>query len=333
MQEFILINQEEVASILDMKTVIAAVEKAYSLKVSGQAELFPIVCHEFSGEDSEFDIKSGSVDGAGAFGMKLVSAFYGNDVYGLPRLMGTILIFDRKTGTLKGMMDGTLITNMRTGAAGGVGAKYLARPGSENLVVLGTGAQAMPLIEATLEALGNIKKITVVNVHNQGKAGAFAEAVRDKVGSGFEVCFAEDMAGLEVAVRSADVILTATPSKEAIIKSGWVKPGTHLSCIGSDMEGKQELDLELTGRAKLFADDVTQVVAVGECEKALKAGLVKAEDITEIGDVILGNKPGRTSDEDITIFDSTGIGLQDLMTASMVIDKAKEKGIGTLLKV
>ena len=333
MQEFILINQEEVASIIDMKTVIEAVEKAYSLKVNGQAELFPIVCHEFSGEDSEFDIKSGSVDGAGAFGMKLVSAFYGNDVYGLPRLTGTILIFDRKTGMLKGMMDGTLITNMRTGAAGGVGAKYLARPDSERLVLLGTGAQAMPLIDATLEVMTNIKHITVANVHSKGKAEAFSEALHSRVSEEIDISWVEDLAGLEDAVKAADIILTAIPSKEGIIKSDWVKPGTHLSCIGSDMEGKQELDVELTGRAKLFADDVTQVIAVGECEKAVKLGLADPKDITEIGDVILGRAPGRSSDEDITIFDSTGIGLQDLMTASMVIDSAKAKGIGTMLKI
>lgn len=333
MQEFILINQEEIASLLDMSTVISAVEKAYALKVSGEAELFPLVCHEFSGEDSEFDIKSGSMDGAGVFGMKLVSAFYGNDAYGLPRLSGTILIFDRTTGMLKGMLDGTLITNMRTGAAGGVGVKYLARPDSEKVMVLGTGAQAMPLIKATLEVMPGIRKITVANVHTTGRAEAFAGEVKQNIPAGITVDFAEDMSSLERAVREADIILTATPSKEGLIKADWVRPGTHLSCIGSDMEGKQELELELTAGAKCFADDTKQVIAVGECEKAVKAGLLNPGDITEIGDVILNKHPGRRSDDEITMFDSTGIGLQDLMTASMIIDKAKELNIGTVLKI
>lgn len=333
MQEFILINQEEIASLLDMSTVISAVEKAYALKVSGEAELFPLVCHEFSGEDSEFDIKSGSMDGAGVFGMKLVSAFYGNDAYGLPRLSGTILIFDRTTGMLKGMLDGTLITNMRTGAAGGVGVKYLARPDSEKVLVLGTGAQAMPLIKATLEVMPGIRKITVANVHTPGRAEAFAGEVKQNIPAGITVDFAEDMSSLELAVREADIILTATPSKEGLIKADWVRPGTHLSCIGSDMEGKQELELELTAGAKCFADDTKQVIAVGECEKAVKAGLLDPGDITEIGDVILNKHPGRRSDDEITMFDSTGIGLQDLMTASMIIDKAKELNIGTVLKI
>ena len=196
MQEFILINQEEIASLLDMSTVISAVEKAYALKVSGEAELFPLVCHEFSGEDSEFDIKSGSMDGAGVFGMKLVSAFYGNDAYGLPRLSGTILIFDRTTGMLKGMLDGTLITNMRTGAAGGVGVKYLARQDSEKVLVLGTGAQAMPLIKATLEVMPGIRKITVANVHTTGRAEAFAGEVKQNIPAGITVDFLSFSEGL-----------------------------------------------------------------------------------------------------------------------------------------
>lgn len=331
MQEFLLINQEEISSILDMETVIAAVEKAYALKVSGQAELFPIVCHEFKDEDSEFDIKSGSMDGAGVFGMKLVSAFYENDAYGLPRLMGTILVFDRKTGQLKSMMDGTLITNMRTGAAGGVGAKYLARPDSETVLLLGTGAQGMPLLRATLQVMKHIKRIIVANVHTSGKASEFAKNAAAEFG--MEVEAVETLADLERAVRSSDIILTATPSKEAIIQADWVKPGTHLSCIGSDMEGKQELDVDLTAKAKAFADDLNQVISVGECEKAVKQRLLKPENITEIGQVILGNAPGRENDEEITIFDSTGIGLQDLMTAAMIADKAKEKNIGTSLKI
>lgn len=298
MQEFILINQEEVAQVLDTETVIAAVEKAYSLKASGQAELFPIVCHEFADGESEFDIKSGSMDGAGVFGMKLVSAFYGNDKYDLPRLAGTILIFDRKTGMLRGMLDGTLITNMRTGAAGGVGAKYLARPESENLLLVGTGAQGLPLLRATICVMKNIKHITVANVHSRAKAEAFAEFAERRLGAGIPITPVETMEGLEEAVRKADIILTATPSKEALIRSDWVKPGTHLSCIGSDMEGKQELELELTAGAKIFADDLSQVIAVGECEKAVKAGMLDPQDITEIGEVILGNAPGRTSSDE-----------------------------------
>ena len=330
MHQFTIISKKEISSVLDMDTVIEAVEKAYSLKCDNQAELFPIVCHSFEDGVSEFDIKSGSMDGAGSFGMKLVSAFEGNDKYNLPRLTGTILVFDRETGMLRSMMDGGLITNMRTGAAGGVGCKYLARPESEVLLLVGTGAQGPVLLEATLNVMKNIKKIYVANLRSPHKVEAFINETCEKLGINIPVLPASD---LETAVREADIILTATPARDGIIKKEWVKPGTHLSCIGSDMEGKQELDVDLVAAAKLFCDDLTQVINVGECEKAVKQGLVSPGDITEIGDVILGRAQGRRDAEEITIFDSTGIGLQDLMVASQITDMAEKQGFGIKMEL
>lgn len=330
MHQFTIISKKEISSVLDMDTVIEAVEKAYSLKCDNQAELFPIVCHSFEDGVSEFDIKSGSMDGAGIFGMKLVSAFEGNDKYNLPRLTGTILVFDRETGMLRSMMDGGLITNMRTGAAGGVGCKYLARPESEVLLLVGTGAQGPVLLEATLNVMKNIKKIYVANLRSPHKVEAFINETCEKLGINIPVLPASD---LETAVREADIILTATPARDGIIKKEWVKPGTHLSCIGSDMEGKQELDVDLVAAAKLFCDDLTQVINVGECEKAVKQGLVSPGDITEMGDVILGRAQGRRDAEEITIFDSTGIGLQDLMVASQITDMAEKQGFGIKMEL
>lgn len=330
MQEFIILNQEEVQSMLKMEDVISAVEKAYMLKCDGQAQLFPLVCHSFEDGKAEFDIKSGSADGAGIFGMKLVSFFLDNSEKGLPRLTGTILIFDRQTGMLKGIMDGGAITNTRTGAAGGVGCKALARPESETLLLVGTGAQGPTLLAAALSVMDNIKKIMVYNAHSFDRAKAFAEEVKEKLGIS---CQIEGVENLEEACRKSDVILTATPCRDGMIKSDWIQPGTHLSCIGSDMEGKQELEETLLAKARVFCDDLSQVIAVGECEKAVKQGILNPDDITEIGDVLLGRAAGRQSTEDITIFDSTGIGLQDLMTASVLIEQAEAKGIGTKMQL
>ena len=340
MHEFTVINREEIRSVLDMDRVIEAVEKAYAYKCDSLAELFPIVTHSFD-EETEFDIKSGSMDGAGIFGMKLVSAFAGNDQWNLPRLTGTILVYDRKTGMLKSMMDGGLITNMRTGAAGAVGCKYLARPESEVLLLIGTGAQGPVLLDATLRVMKNIKKIYVCNPHSPHKVTSFISDMKEKLA----VQMKGQLAGgahlpeflpannLEAAAGEADIILTATPSRTGLLEKDWIKPGTHLSCIGSDMEGKQELEEVLTAAARVFCDDLTQVLHVGECEKAVKQGLLKPEDITEMGEVILGRKPGRTSAEEITMFDSTGIGLQDLMVASQVTDMAREKGLGVTMQL
>lgn len=325
MNQFTILNKQEIQSILTMDMVIEAVEQAYSYKCSNLAELFPIVCHSFEDGVSEFDIKSGSMDGAGIFGMKLVSAFAGNSDLGLPRLTGTILIFDRKTGMLKSMMDGGLITNMRTGAAGAVGCKYLARPESEVLLLVGTGAQGPVLLEATLKVMKNIKRILVSNPHSPHKVPAFIDEIRPSIPADVDILPVQD---LETAVRSADIILTATPSRRALILDQWLKPGTHLSCIGSDMEGKQELEEQILGRAKVFCDDLKQVVAVGECEKAVKQGILPVQHITEMGNVILGLAEGRCDESEITVFDSTGIGLQDLMVASKVTDLSAEKKLG-----
>ena len=330
MQEFIILNQEEINAMLDMNHVLAAVEKAYRYKCEGKAELFPLVCHTFEEGKAEFDIKSGSADGAGVYGMKLVSFFLGNSDRGLPRLTGTILLFDRQTGCLRSIMDGGRITNMRTGAAGGVGCKALARPESETLVLVGTGAQGPTLLEAALSVMPGIKRILVYNAHSFERAGRFAGEMKRKLGISCAITATEDLEG---ACRQTDVILTATPCREGLIDADWIRPGTHLSCIGSDMEGKQELEISLLGKARVFCDDLAQVVAVGECEKAVKAGALAPEVITEIGDVLLGKAPGRQSDEDITIFDSTGIGLQDLLVASVLTELAEARGLGARMKL
>ncbi len=178
--------------------------------------------------------------------------------------------------------------------------------------------------------MDNIKEIMVYNAHSFDRAKAFAGEVKETLGISCRIEAAED---LEAVCRKADVILTATPCRDGIIKSDWIQPGTHLSCIGSDMEGKQELEETLLARARVFCDDLAQVVAVGECEKAVKQGILNPAVITEIGDVLLGRAAGRQSAEDITIFDSTGIGLQDLMTASALIEEAQEKGIGTKMQL
>ncbi len=330
MQEFTILNQEEVRSMMQMDDVISAVETAYMFKCDQRAELFPLVCHAFEEGKAEFDIKSGSVDGAGVFGMKLVSFFLENSEKGLPRLTGTILIFDRETGMLKGILDGGAITNARTGAAGGIGCKVLARPESETLLLVGTGAQGPTLLEASLSVMKQIKKILVYNAHSFDRASAFADRMKQQPGIACDVAAVSD---LENACRQSDIILTATPCRDGLIQTDWIRPGTHLSCIGSDMEGKQELEETLLVKARVFCDDLAQVVAVGECEKAVKQGLLSPEAITEIGDVLLGKAPGRQSEDEITIFDSTGIGLQDLMTASVLIEQAEVKGLGTKMQL
>lgn len=345
----VILNYDEVMSVLDMRSVIEGVERAYAYKSSGRARLFPLICHSFQDGAAEFDIKSGSIDAAGIFGMKLVTYFSGNSQLGLPVLSGTVLIFNRSTGQLEAVMDGARITNMRTGAAGAVGAKHLARANSRRLLMVGAGTQAINLIMATMEVMESIEKVTVHDPLSFEKACQFAGTLRERMMREYVSRYQDTpyyerlkarldieyapSGDLQAACGEADIILTATPSRKALIMSDWVKPGTHLSCIGADMEGKQELDEALLGRSRVFADDISQVLKVGECEKAYRDGILKQADITEIGQVILGAAPGRVRDDDITIFDSTGIAIQDLITAQAVLKRSVDRRIGTRVQI
>lgn len=352
MSKVIILNEETIKELLDIKNVIKVVEQAYTLKNTNQADLFPIITHIFEPGKADMDIKSGHLKGnANIFGLKLVSWFGENVKKGLPELIGTIMIFNGKTGIPLGILSGEHITGMRTGSAGAIGAKYLARKDSEKLLMVGAGHQAFFQVAANLTVLNQIKKVMVydpidykfaVNFCNKAKSRLKEEILSkygddkvyfEKLAKKFDVHFvATD--DIEKSTSKADVIVTATPSRKPIIKKEWVKKGTHFSCIGSDMEGKQEIDENIFSKARIFVDDLEQASNVGETEIPIKKGVIKKEDIAgEIGEVILRTKPGRLSDDEITIFDSTGIAHQDLLTATYAIKIAKEKGLGTTVEL
>lgn len=344
---FRVINQETTEEVLDMASVIEVVEQAYQMKSDQQATLFPLIFHEFVEGRSDMDIKSGHLPAANVFGLKLVSWFGDNAEKGLPQLVGTVMVLDSETGVPLGILSGEHITCMRTGAAGGIGAKYLARPESKSLLIVGTGHQAPFQIMATLMTMENIKRVYICHPKSPEKAQRFAEQIKDKLltkfvskytGAEYERyarrCDAEFIAveNIEAAVGQADIIITATPSREPMIRQEWVKPGTHITCIGADMEGKQEIDEQLFAKGRVFVDDVGQAVRVGETEIPVKKGIMTEQEIAaEIGNVILGRAAGRTTPEEITIFDSTGIAIQDLLTATHILKVADERGAGTIV--
>ncbi|GED30710.1 ornithine cyclodeaminase family protein [Brevibacillus centrosporus] len=348
---FRVIDEASVRKLLDMKNVIELVERAYTLKEQKEASLFPMVFHEFAPGKADMDIKSGHLKGAHIFGLKLVSWFGDNPSKELPALVGFVMVLDSDTGVPKGMMSGEPVTLMRTGAAGGIGAKYFARPESENLLLVGSGHLAPYEIMATLSTMEHIKKVTVYNANSYERAAAFCTTAKDKLKNMFLPSYQNDQElyqtlldridieyvatdNIRAATEEADIIITATPSHKPIIMKEWVKPGTHFSCVGADMAGKQEIDENLFSSARVFVDDVTQAINVGETKVAVQKGLITKDDIiSEIGSVILGKTPGRLSDQDITIYDSTGIALQDLITADYVLKKAEEQGIGTIAQL
>lgn len=330
-----VLNQETLEKVLEMPAVIEAIEKVYTLKAEAKADVFPMVFHEFEPGVADMDIKSGYLDGADIFGLKLVSWYGENKDKGLPLLIGTTMIFDMSTGAPTAILNADYITGMRTGAAGAIGAKYLAKKDSKVMLMVGTGHIAQFEIAATLMAVPSIETVWIHDPMDANKSKEYAASIADKLKKNFDLEKAVEFKAVEdfeTVVGSSDVIITATPSREAMIKKEWVKPGTHFSCVGSDMSGKQEIDEKLFEVAEVYVDDLNQSVNVGEAEKAIKTGIIKPEDILgEIGEVILGRKVARKSEDAITIFDSTGIALQDLMTAKVALDLAEERGLGVTI--
>lgn len=332
--EVMILGRRDLEEVLEMPSVIEGVKSVYKLKSEGKTVVWPLVSHEFTEQKAVMDIRSGGVFGEeNLHGLKMLNNFPLNKEQGLPTFNGMLMIFDSLTGIPLGVMDAAYITCMRTGAAGAIGAQTLARKNAQTLLILGAGKQAAFQIAATLIALPGIKKVYIADPLDTENAKHFAEECPERMKREFsidrrDVQFdaADDLAE---AVGHSDVIITVTPSKEPIIKKEWVKPGTHFSCIGADMEGKEEIDPAIFTGARVFADDLAQCSNVGEMELAIKSGAIKKDEISgEIGQVLSGQIAGRTSDEEITIFDATGLALLDLVTGKRAIDLAKEKRLG-----
>ena len=331
-----IINGEVAEKVLNLNDAIMAVERAYAAHSVGRGILWPMVAAVFKEQDGDMDIKSGCLADEGVYGLKLVSWFGGNAEKNLPQLTGTTLLFDAGTGLPLALLNANAMTGLRTGAAGAIGAKYLARPDSKAMLMVGAGNQSPFQIAAMLLVMKNIDMVRLANPFDPSLAERRAAEIISKVknlltAAGTERDFElEPVADLEKAVSASDVITTATPSYKPMIMDGWVKPGTHFSCIGADMSGKEEIDARIFARARVFADDIKQAAAVGETEIPVRDGIIAKEDIGTIGGVIAGSVKGRLSAQDITVFDSTGLALQDLAIAKRALEVAEKLGLGTV---
>lgn len=328
-----VLSREVTEEVLKMDEVIEAVREVYRLKAEGDTTVFPLVFHEFDPGAADMDIKSGWLKGSEIFGLKVVSWFGENVKKNLPALIGTIMVMDANTGAPMGILDGSHITGMRTGAAGAIGAKALAREDSENLLLVGAGHVALFQAAAALMLFPGIKRISVYDGLSRENAEAFTQTLPKTLTENFGVdCSGvsfEAVDDLAKTTGESDIIITVTPSHQPIIQKEWVKPGTHFSCIGADMSGKEEIDPEIFAKARVFTDDTPQCINVGEIEIPVKKGILKEEDIAgEIGDILIGRTAGRETAEQITVFDATGTALLDLLTAKLALEKAEEKQLG-----
>jgi ornithine cyclodeaminase len=271
--------------------------------------------------DALYGFKGGFDRAGGVLGVKAGGYWPHNLERGLcGNHQSTVFLFDPDTGKALAFVGGNYLTSARTAASAAVSIKHLARPDSKVLAMVGAGHQSAVQMRAAARQR-NFERVIGWNFHPE-MLSRLDETARD-LGLPFEAV------DLDRLGAEADVIITITSSFDPILKRAQIRPGTHLACMGTDTKGKQEVEAELVAAATVFTDEIAQSTAIGEAQHAIARGLIAADAITPIGAVINGTHPGRRSADEITLFDGTGVGLQDLAVAAKVVELAKAAGKAT----
>ena len=314
----IIVPEREIAGLMTSEAAFDAVESVFAAMASDDAYNFPVVREAIGHEDALYGFKGG-FDRAGLnLGLK-AGGFWPNNLEkrGLINHQSTIFLFDPDTGMPRAIVGGNLLTALRTAAASSVSIKHLARQDSKTIGMIGAGHQATFQLRAALKQR-SFEKVIGWNFHPDMLPNI--EKVASEAGLPFEAVELDGM-------READAIISITSSFAPSLMADHVSPGTHVACMGTDTKGKQEVEAALLAKSMVFTDEVAQSISIGEAQHAIAAGLIAEGDVTEIGAVINGTNPGRTNAEQITLFDGTGVGLQDLAVAASVVDLAVEKGV------
>ncbi|MBZ9985775.1 cyclodeaminase [Mesorhizobium sp. BH1-1-5] len=312
---------------LDLDAV-ACVENAFRALATLPVAMPPILRLDIHEHRGEVDVKSAYVPGIDGFAVKISSGFFDNPALGLPSGGGMMVLLSAKTGVVEALLlDNGYLTDIRTAAAGAVAAQHLSREDSKVAAIFGAGLQA----SLQLEALRLVRPIEEARIwaRDAAKADATAAGLRDKLG--IMVRAEPDAAN---AVAGADIIVTTTPSTEPLIKPGFVSAGQHITAMGSDAEHKNEIAPAILRMADLYvADSAKQTRRLGELHHAIEAAVFAADaEVTELGQIIAGVKPGRRSASDITIADLTGTGVQDTAIATLARDRARAAKAGTIFE-
>jgi ornithine cyclodeaminase len=321
----IIVPEAAIADLVDRAAAYEAVEAVFAAMAAGDARNFPVVRESLPGpEEALYGFKGGVDAAAGALGLKAGGYWPHNlERRDLINHQSTVFLFDPETGRPAAMVGGNLLTALRTAAASSVSIRHLAREDARILGMVGAGHQAAFQLRAALEQR-SFDKVIGWNLHPEMLPRL--AAVAEEAGLPFEAVELD-------ALRAADVIVTITSAFAPSLMADHVSPGAHVACMGADTVGKQEVDPQLLKAATVFTDEVAQSVTLGEAQHAVSSGLIAESDIVPIGDVIRGAHPGRSSDEEITLFDGTGVGLQDLAVAAAAVRLAQEKGVATRVEI
>jgi ornithine cyclodeaminase/alanine dehydrogenase-like protein (mu-crystallin family) len=310
----LLLSEEDVRQLFPMTAALSAVEEAFRALAAGESQNQPRRRVRIRG--GMLHNMSASLPSRQALGVKAYATVRGNASF-------LVALWDHQTGALKALIEGDRLGQIRTGAASGIATKYLARADAAVLGMIGTGWQARSQVEAICAA-HPIKQVRVFG-RDAERRQKFAEAMQQVIG--VETIAAESA---EAAVRDADVVATMTSSATPVLEGAWLKPGVHVNAAGSNATNRQEIDVATVKRADLIVVDQLEGAQLecGDLTAAVEAGAVSWDKIGEFGAIVTGAAPGRTNDQQITLFESQGLAVQDMAAAAYIYEQAKERGLG-----
>jgi ornithine cyclodeaminase len=320
-REVLILREEEIRALLDPAACIQAMEQAFAAYATGKAQLPPVINLEVPEHRGEVHIKTGHLSGGPYYAVKIASGFYHNTALGLPSSSGMVLVFDSRTGAPAAfLLDNGFITDQRTAAAGALAAKYLARKKVNTVAVIGTGAQARYQIKL-LPLVRGFRDVRVWGRSREKAEACLSDLRRARISGQPVFTLASSV---EDAVRNADLVITVTASREPLVRADWLPPSVTVIAVGSDGPEKQELDAGVLARADhIVADSLPQCLRLGEIHHAVEQGAITKEKVSaELGEVAAGLKPGRTSEEELIVCDLTGVGVQDVAAASLLMERA-----------
>ncbi len=323
-----VLNEPETRALIGPAAAREECRRAFARLGRNEVELPEVLSMTVREHRGEVHAKGAYLHGAPFFSIKVATGFYANAERGLPVGSGAVWVFEASTGHLVMMiLDDGYLTELRTGAAGAVAADLLAPRMVRTVGIIGAGSQARYQLEALLE----VREPTEILVWSRhpGRAAEYAQAMYHKHGRPVRVT-----ATPEALVSRSELVITATPSTIPIVRSEWVRPGTHITAVGSDTPTKHELDPRLLARATVVVDRLTQCLTQGELHHAVQAGVMTAAQVhAELGEITAGVKPGRRSDDEITVADLTGVGALDAAVANYVASRAQEQQVGRWLQL
>jgi len=311
----VMLSDQDISKVLTMDDALEVVERSFKIEAEGGAIMPPKIYLDLPMYKGDFRAMPAYIDGSA--GIKWVSVYPDNYKSGLPTVAAVLLLCDPNNGLPLALMDGTFITGLRTGAAGGIAVKYLARRNSSVVGIIGAGTQARTQLVAINKVLSKIEDVKVFSIPAD-TSYIYAEQMKKQLNLNIH-----SVETIEEAA-DADIVITTTPSRQPILMKKHIKPGTHINAIGADAEGKQELDPEILKVSKIVIDNLEQSCHSGEINVPLSKSQLTIEDLHgTVGEVIANMKPGRENDDEITVFDSTGLAIQDMICAKLVYEKIR----------